>query len=109
MGYRYIKQPNGKLACFSSFVDNIVCYNMTEDEAIEYGIDHVDVGRRTAKEMVERALADDMTRSHSVAARSPDGLNRWREALSTIALIHGPKARDEVVALVTTPETQEEP
>lgn len=36
MGAFIARQPNGLLCCWSSVVDNITHYNMTEEEYIEY-------------------------------------------------------------------------
>lgn len=35
MAYQIIRQPNGKYCIFSTVVDNVTMYNLTEDEIID--------------------------------------------------------------------------
>lgn len=95
---RIVRQPNGLLARFSTIGDWFTHWDMTVEEAIEICLpEDQECGRGHAEAQVQRGLADEMTSSLSVAARSDDGLNRWRECLNDIALRHGEKARREMV------------
>lgn len=75
MGWRFVEQPNGKLARFSEIVDAFTEYDMTDNEAIELAIDEYNCGRKTATEKVQRA-------------RDAKG-ERWTEALRIIKTVHG--------------------
>lgn len=79
-----LKQPNGKFAAFSSVSDYFVAYDMTEEEAIEFGVE--EWGREVAKEKLARAIADVPFGKEDTVL---DGLRRWRESLTDIALQHG--------------------
>jgi len=75
MAWRLVQQPDGYLARFSSIVDSFTHYDMTPDEAIRLCIDEWNVGRKTAREKVQRARAA--------------GIARWDEALEIIRAVHG--------------------
>jgi len=90
-----VKQPNGLYARFSTIVDSFTHYGMTVEEA--YEVCHRDMGIDDAKAKVQRGVEDDMTGFSLAVARLPDGLNRWRDALHTIAICLGEKALDEAV------------
>ncbi len=85
-----VRQPDGKLAAFSSIPDEFTAYDMSEQEAVEYlvGDDH---GRRTALEKVQRGVEDHEPWKVGVKG---DGLSRWRHALQQIGRQHG---RDRLV------------
>ena len=53
MGAFIVRQPNGKLARYSSVVDAITHYNMTEEEYIEYC---ADVAREEARYRIKYGL-----------------------------------------------------
>lgn len=55
------------------------------------------MGIRDAEAKVQRGVNDDLT-GLGVRNPLPDGLNRWRDALRIIELVHGKKALDEVEA-----------
>lgn len=48
MGRQIIKQPNGKYCVFSTMCDNIICYNATPEEIIEWWLEEA------KEEVVER-------------------------------------------------------
>lgn len=76
----YLNQPDGKLAMFSTVVDDFTYAHMTDDEALDLGVE--EFGRATAKEKIAAARNDE--------ERYPaDGLHRWRSALVSIAFAHG--------------------
>lgn len=74
MGWRIIKQPNGKFARFSEVVDDFTHYDMEEEEAVELCRDEYDMGQREADVKVANAV------------KNP---HRFDEAINTIKLIHG--------------------
>ena len=95
MPSRIVRQPNGLFAQFSTVVDDFTHYGMTEAEAYEVCLEgHAP---EVAKNKMRRGVEDDMNGLSPKAGRAPDGLNRWRDALYTIALIHGAEVRDAVV------------
>jgi hypothetical protein len=85
MPARFLLQPNGKLARFSTIVDNFTHANLTEEEA--YDISCHDMGRQDATNKVARGLA-----------RGLDDPLGWNECLETIKLIHGQDELDNVIA-----------
>ena len=65
MGAFIAKQPNGLYCRYSSIVDNITHYNMTEDDYIELVVSRA---REEAREILEHAVPFDMV----VSALYPD-------------------------------------
>jgi len=53
MGRQIIKQPDGKFCIFSSIIDNVTDYDLTEDEIIEV---YVDDFRESITEEVKRTV-----------------------------------------------------
>lgn len=53
MGAFVSRQPNGKLCRFSSIVDTVTDYNMTEDEYIEMCAEHA---REEARDIIKNKL-----------------------------------------------------
>ncbi|HEX4334637.1 MAG TPA: hypothetical protein VH062_01920 [Polyangiaceae bacterium] len=87
----FVKQPDGRLARFSSVVDDFVAFDMTAEEAEQLILDElVEVARATAKAAVKRGIDDELPRHHGVYG---DGQARWRDALETVESIHGKNAR----------------
>lgn len=84
MGWMILKQPNGYYARFSSIVDTFTHVNLTWGDAMDVCID--ECGKLEAVGKLKRADQDaDRTNN----PRTGDGLNRWRECLETVELIHG--------------------
>jgi hypothetical protein len=73
---RFLMQPNGKLARFSTIVDMFTHANLTEEEAFNAAFE--DMGRSEAEAKVARGVA-----------RGVDAEGGWNECLETIRLIHG--------------------
>jgi len=86
MPKRIVRQPNGLLAEFSTIVDHFTACHMTEDEAL--GQAAYSVGRDHAEAKVRRGLDDDMTGIGEPSGKG-DGLDRFRDAIETIRLVHG--------------------
>lgn len=99
MGWRIVRQPNGRLARFSDVVDNFTNYNMTEDEAIDLCLDYM--GRGDAREKVRRGIEDEPIPPFLEASGRGDGLDRWRDCLDTIRAIHGEDEAAEVEAMMS--------
>lgn len=97
MGWRFVKQPNGKLARFSDIVDHFTHYNMTVGEAIDYCLREGMNGHQA--QIKVQAGVDD----HKPWTTVPgEGNERWLDSLDTIEVIHGKKERSEVEDLLTT-------
>lgn len=84
MAWRFVKQPNGKLARFDDPVDDFTYYDLTKEEAIEIAMESC--GRSTAEKKVQAGYDDIEPWRLNVKG---DGLSRWRHSLSTIASVHG--------------------
>lgn len=87
----FLRQPNGKLARFSTFIDDFTEFDMTPEEAESVVLEErIEEAKREAKEAVQRALDDVPPRMHGVKGT---GLQRWQTALETVEAIHGKKKR----------------
>ncbi len=93
MAWRFVKQPDGKLARFSEVVDSFTHANLTEAQA--YKLARKDLGIEDAKRKVQRALDDEDPRRSGV--KGIGGL-RWRDAVETIERVHGEKVARETLA-----------
>jgi hypothetical protein len=76
-------------------VDNFVVVSMTEQEATEECVMR-GMSPAAAKEKVRRGIEDEPVPGW-VERTANDGLDRWRDALDTIELIHG---KDEVAKML---------
>ena len=83
---RYIvRQPNGKLAEFSTVVDHFTALEMTREEAVQWCIGQgMSVTEAEAK--VKRGEDDDALGGRRFC-EPPEG--RWKESLVTILSVHG--------------------
>lgn len=73
MGWRFIQQPNGLLARFSTITDDVTHYDMTDAEAMLIAVEELDCGKETAM----RKIGD--ARNHP----------EWfAEAYETFKLVH---------------------
>jgi len=77
MGRRIIKQPNGKYCVFSSIVDNIIHYDMSQEEIIN---EYVQEEREKNTEKVKQAI---------LRINLKDNYDDYQDMLSTIKDIHG--------------------
>ena len=99
MGWRLVKQPNGKLARFSEVVDDFTHFDLTDSEALSICLEH-GCSADEAMGKVRRAHADEEL--YGQPWNEPkDGLNRWRDALKDIARVHGIEAKLRSVKLGT--------
>jgi hypothetical protein len=66
-------------------VDDFTDYDMTIGDCLEYCKPLM--GTLDAHAKVDRALADEI--NWEVSEQKHDGLDRWRDAIETVRLIHG--------------------
>lgn len=95
MGWRFIEQPDGKLARFSEIVDSFTHWGMTDQEAIVVAISECNCGLETARKKVLNARVE-----------TPE---RWTEALRIIRDVHGQRELDSTLTQMgfSTPPAQE--
>jgi hypothetical protein len=98
MPSRFVLQPNGRLARFSTVVDQFTHYNLTKEEATTLARE--DMGRRDAEASVERGLKDEMYWKPGVYG---DGTWRWKSDLATLEAVHGKAEREETEARLSAP------
>lgn len=91
MAWRFVKQPNGKLAVFSDIVDHFTVYNMTEKMAVAYA--RLAMGREDALTKVRAGIEDH--KPWTVGVRG-SGLERWTASLKTIEICHGKAEREKI-------------
>lgn len=85
MAWRYVRQPNGKLAVFSEVVDQFVAYDMSDDQALGYYITQI---LPEAREKINRA---------------DNQPSRFDEAIETIHAVHGHEAADKARKTLSEP------
>lgn len=96
MPTRIIRQPNGLLARFTTVSDAVTDYDMTAQEAYLRCCE--DMASHEAARKVQRGLEDDLV-GLLIDDSKKDGLDRWRDAVHTMGLVHG---KDAVADLVAT-------
>lgn len=94
MAWRIVKQPNGKLARFSTVVDDFTDMDMTESETFE--LCREQVGVDGAKRKVQAGLED--WKPWTVGAKG-NGSERWKDSLKTITNVHGNAVAKECMAI----------
>jgi hypothetical protein len=82
----FVKQPDGKFAVFSTVVDDFHQMGMSEDEAVEYARDDLRVRSDEMDSVFGKASRDE---PFWEAEDRGDGLNRWRQAMVPLAIVHG--------------------
>lgn len=86
MAWRIVKQPNGMYARFSDVVDSFTHVNLSKDGAIDICMSvPCFMSIHTAEGKVNGADTDDVWGK----IERDDGLNRWRDSIETIKIIHG--------------------
>ena len=98
MGRWNVRQPNGRLARWSTIVDHFTEYDMTEAEAIESWLD--DVGRKDATRLVREGIEEEPAWG-KVGHVSGDGLDRYRRCIDTIARVHGEAEAKKTEAILS--------
>ena len=89
MAWRFVQQPNGKLARFSDIVDHFTDVDMTDSEAYIIGIFDYDCTPSSANKKIRAAREDWLPWTSKINPVHGDGLARWRDSIETIALLHG--------------------
>lgn len=95
MGWRIVKQPNGRYARWSDVVDNFTDINMSRSEALEVCRQQPGMGTREAEAQVGKADRDEIAGKLS----SGSGLDRWNEALDDLKALDKADACEEVIQL----------
>ncbi len=102
MAWRFVRQPNGKLARFSDVVDNFTHYNLTKQEAILVAQE----GRFPCTEA--EALIKVQAGIHDIKPWTTTvrgfGLERWNDCLKTIEMSHGKEKLTEVLKEIDSDE-----
>ena len=86
MGWRFVRQPNRKIARFSEVVDHFTHFELTEEEAVNLCIDEYQLSQTEAEKKVSRC--DDVPAGYS---------SRWEEALKSVRLQHGDQQAEEII------------
>jgi hypothetical protein len=102
----FVKQPNGGYALFSTVVNDFMALGLSELEAIELARDSFDLPVEEVEEVFAKARNDEPfwpSEDHG------DGLNRWRQTLTPLAMQHGievaiARVREMGIAEETIPE-----
>lgn len=95
MAWRFIRQPNDLLARFSEVVDDFTHYDLSEAEAYDLALD--EMGRADAREKVRKGMADEPIPGF-MERIGDDGLDRFRDAIETVRIVHGNALADERLA-----------
>lgn len=95
MPRRVIKQPNGKLAIFSSIVDHIIYYDCNPDEAMEVIMDVDKLHPDYAREKVKRGI-DDL---EYYGKKHGDGRWRWDNDMFHMLCVHGTDSESDLALL----------
>jgi hypothetical protein len=101
MGVTVVKKPDGRLALFSTIVDDFTVTDATPEQMEEYLIDEEDVGRPTSRRMIEAGQKDNRPGYVRVPG---NGSERWRESLRIIGFVHGRERLLEVLAEMGFPD-----
>lgn len=81
-----VRQPDGKLAAFSSVSDDFEMWSADENDAVRFCVEVYDLGPKAAADKVRRGVEDHEPWKHGVRGH---GLSRWNDALRTVAFRHG--------------------
>jgi len=77
MGHQIIRQPDGKLAVFSSFTDTWILFDASPEELLEYYADRAaEEARKQTQETLAQVLAGHPTHVYYQFAMSFDEANR---------------------------------
>ena len=100
MGRHIVKQPNGKLAIFSTIVDNFIITDATPEEYIQFRI--AEETQRIKKDIAEIVVKLD-------AGKRPTHYHyTWEEALECLERVHGKDELDKLLKEVQNCKRQDE-
>lgn len=92
------RQPNGKLALYSTIADGFTVWDADEQEMLDV-LRTRGVGELERKELVERGLADAASALGAPFTKNvPDGLTRWTGAIESLTIYQNVEVADEVIA-----------
>jgi hypothetical protein len=77
MAWRFVIQPNGKLARFTEVCDDFTHLNMSRAEALQAAVNEYNCGPSTAAQKIANAM------------KPKEVSTRWNQALEIIREIHG--------------------
>lgn len=92
MAWRFVLQPNGKLARFSDVVDTFTHINLTEKEAFDVAFE--EMGRKQSEDKVRAGIEDHPPYTRGVKG---SGKQRWNDSIDRIKVIHGEDKLAEVL------------
>jgi hypothetical protein len=96
VAWRFVKQPDGRFARFSDIVDNFTHIDMTSEEVVEeFALEY---GKPVIESKIKAAADDALPPPWGSLPKQNDGLDRWRDSLASVRVIHGTK---ELVKLLT--------
>jgi hypothetical protein len=73
VGHQVIKQPDGRLAVFSSFTDTFVVMDATPDEVVEWFVERqAEAERRRVRAILDHVMADNSRAAYFQFARTWD-------------------------------------
>lgn len=94
-----LKQPDGKLAIYSTVADDFLYFGMDEAEALEACV--AKWGHDAAEGKLAHGISDRPLGEPWIVS---DGLNRWRYSLTEIATEHGLAHLKKVLAEINLPD-----
>lgn len=107
MPHELLIQPNGKFCIFTTIVDNILIYDMDEDEVMEH---YYERDRRRLREWKESDYLDGITAQENLLNILQDNLferakNRsFDDSINWIAVTHGPDEANNNLKMMGEPE-----
>lgn len=87
MGWKFVVQENGLLACFSSVVDNFIAWDMSEEEAEKLIVDDaIEQARQRAERMIALAREGGAGRTNDAIDSLRDGRSArtWRKRFAKV-------------------------
>lgn len=118
MPQRFVRQPDGKLAVFSTVADTFVASGLTPDDAHRHAMLPNDRAREGMGLVASEAAAKVARGVHDepIYGSEPprqDKLFRWQDSLDTIMRVHGPDHLQEILGEMgfdaDAPENQPSP
>lgn len=89
MAWKFVRQPNGKLARWSDVVDNFTHMGLSEDDALLCARDEGCTPEQASRKVLA-AVEDHKPWCPGVKG---SGTDRWDDCLSTIEMVHGKEKR----------------
>lgn len=93
MANQIIKQPNGKYCIFSSIVDNVTFYNMTEQDIINERV-------KEAKEKIENDVKETISKLNNGEKPYYQFTLSFDDMIKEISDIHGKREANKIKSLI---------